>query len=422
MKILVSAYACEPDKGSEPGVGWHWATEIARRGHRVWILTRTNNRASIEPALERVPEQDRPRVLYYDLPGWAGWWKGSGISIYPYYLLWQWGASRQAKGAHRKIGFDLVHHITFVNLRTPSFMGRLGTRLIVGPAGGGEKAPWRLAAGIGPRGLVSEVARAGLIFLARFNPFTRAMIQRADRVIATSRQSSRLVPESENGKVSVALAIGTDPDLFDVRTEASDRNAQEAPRILYAGRMLAWKGMDLGLSAFAQFAAAHDGASLTLVGDGPARARWARLASRLGVADRVKWLPWRSRGDLMQLYAENDALLFPSLHDSGGMVVLEALAHGLPVVCLDLGGPGQIVDETCGHAVACRDRSLDDVISDLASGLAMVTENPTRTTALRDAAKVRAAAFRWDRQVDKVYRSIEADNPRHMHPCNVTHQ
>ena len=422
MKILVSAYACDPNKGSEPGIGWHWAIEIARRGHRVWILTRANNRSSIEPALERIPEQDRPQILYYDLPGWAGWWKGSGLSVYPYYLLWQWGAARRAKIAHQTIGFDLVHHVTFGNLRTPSFMGRLGTRLIVGPAGGGERAPWRLMTGIGSRGLASELARTSLIFLARFNPLTRAMIRRADRIIATSRQSSRLIPESENGKLSMALAIGVDPGMLDVSIGASNRIPGASPRILYVGRMLAWKGMDLGLSAFANFAASYYGASLTLVGAGPARARWTRLASRLGVADRISWLPWSSRRDLRHLYTTHDALIFPSLHDSGGMVVLEALAHGLPVVCLDIGGPGQIVNESCGHVVASRDRTRDEVISDLEKGLVAVTAIPDSAVGLRDAAKVRARAFRWDRQVAKVYRSIEADFTSETHPCDVTNR
>ena len=51
LKILISAYACEPDKGSEPGVGWNWAKQISRF-HEVWVITRKNNRPSIEKELE----------------------------------------------------------------------------------------------------------------------------------------------------------------------------------------------------------------------------------------------------------------------------------------------------------------------------------------------------------------------------------
>lgn len=43
MKLLLSAYACELNTGSEPGVGWHWAAEVTRLGHEVWVLTRADN-------------------------------------------------------------------------------------------------------------------------------------------------------------------------------------------------------------------------------------------------------------------------------------------------------------------------------------------------------------------------------------------
>ena len=67
-RILLSAYACEPGRGSEPGVGWGWATELAELGHEVWVLTRADNRMTIA----RNPPVDplNPRFIYYDLPSW----------------------------------------------------------------------------------------------------------------------------------------------------------------------------------------------------------------------------------------------------------------------------------------------------------------------------------------------------------------
>lgn len=65
LNILLSAYACEPNKGSEPGIGWNWAIEIAKRGHVVTVLTRGNNKSVI------TKETDLPQNLsfiYYDLP------------------------------------------------------------------------------------------------------------------------------------------------------------------------------------------------------------------------------------------------------------------------------------------------------------------------------------------------------------------
>ena len=76
----------------------------------------------------------------------------------------------------------------------------------------------------------------------------------------------------------------------------------------------------------------------------------------------MRWVEWLPHDQLHEHYYQHDALLFPSLRDSGGMVVLEALAHGLPVVCTDRGGPGLIVNRRCGRVVKTSGRTKDEVI------------------------------------------------------------
>lgn len=88
VRVLLSAYACEPGKGSEPGVGWHWATELARLGHEVIVITRSNNRALIEKALKDASIPGL-RFHYYDLPSWGRWWKRGPRGVRFYYWLWQ---------------------------------------------------------------------------------------------------------------------------------------------------------------------------------------------------------------------------------------------------------------------------------------------------------------------------------------------
>ena len=96
LRILISAYACEPRKGSEPGIGWQWALAHAAAGHEVWVLTRANNRAAIEDALQHHPSPGL-HFVYHDLPRWMRWWKRGGRGVRLYYLLWQWGAYRLAR-------------------------------------------------------------------------------------------------------------------------------------------------------------------------------------------------------------------------------------------------------------------------------------------------------------------------------------
>ena len=115
MKILLSAYACEPNKGSEPGVGWNWAIELAKRGHDVWVLTRANNRHSIEKELTKSPSKSNLHFLYYDLPVWVMRLKKLPGGIYFYYSVWQFGAYTLAKKKHGLFRYDIVHHVHCLN-------------------------------------------------------------------------------------------------------------------------------------------------------------------------------------------------------------------------------------------------------------------------------------------------------------------
>ena len=159
-RILLSAYACEPGKGSEPEVGWMWATELQALGHEVWVITRESNRRAVARGLGSDGRPDL-HFRFYDLPRWARGWKRGNRGVHLYYALWQWGAYRAAKRLARHIGFDFVHHVTFVGMRAPSFMGRLGLPFFLGPVSGGECVPKRLRASMS---LASKVSRVGARF------------------------------------------------------------------------------------------------------------------------------------------------------------------------------------------------------------------------------------------------------------------
>jgi hypothetical protein len=141
-RILLSAYACEPDRGSEPGVGWSWAVELLRLGHQVWVLTRTDNRTAIERKLGL-----NLNFIYYDLPRWMQLCRTGAAGKHLYYVLWQWCAARYLRKLFPALPFDAVQHVTYVSVRYPSFMGSLGIPFYFGPVSGGERVPSELRKG-----------------------------------------------------------------------------------------------------------------------------------------------------------------------------------------------------------------------------------------------------------------------------------
>ena len=401
MKILLSAYACEPGLGSEPGVGWHWAVELARLGHGVWVLTRASNQPAIERGLATFVAADNLHFLYYELPRWAKWWKKGRRGVHLYYLLWQWGAYGLAKKAHAKRVFDRVHHVTFVSARQPSFLGRLGVPFTFGPVGGGEQVPLRLRFGFSLRGWAGELLRDSVNALACYDPFLRRTFRDASKIYVTSVETKGFVPKIHWAKTAIALAIGVDA-LPSVTDSFEDAKLQNGLRILYVGHFLDLKGMHLGLPAFAALCQVDSNARLTLIGEGSSAGRWVRQAQRLGIADRVDWHGWMPQAKLLAIYGQHDVLLFPSLRDSGGMVVLEAMAQSLPVVCLDLGGPGVMVDEACGRVVATKGRGARAVIAGLARALVELADDPALRKRLSQGAKERAHVFTWKAKVARI--------------------
>lgn len=403
IKILMSAYACEPDKGSEPGVGWRWAVETAALNHEVWVITRSNNKAAITYGLSKHGKPQNLHVVYYDLPAWASWWKSGRRGVHLYYLLWQIGAYRYARRIHATHQFDAVHHITFGVTRQPSFMGGLGIPFIVGPLGGGERAPLRLRKYFRISGKLKDTLRDLANMVARYDPWVRLMYRQAAHIFLKTPESLNWLPEKYQHKASCMLEIGVDPRPVNLQEKAVLTSRQKSLHVLYVGRFIYWKGMDLGLRAIAKMRANGIPVRITMIGQGPEQHDWQQLISQLKMGDAITWVPWMKQQDLLTAYQTFDVLLFPSLHDSSGNVVLEAMAGGLPVVCLDLGGPAQIVNASCGHVVPVMGLSADQVIDGIAAALTAVSQHPQTVAELRSGALARAHEFSWQRVVGEIW-------------------
>ncbi|HFD32217.1 MAG TPA: glycosyltransferase family 1 protein [Gammaproteobacteria bacterium] len=405
MKILLSAYACEPNAGSDKEVGWQWAIRLANLGHDVWVLVRSVHKAAIEKECDVNGKPENLHFVYYEIDWFirnTNWFKGR---IYFYYYLWQWVAATRAKQLHKEKKFDVVHHVTWVSLRQPSFMGRLGIPFIYGPCAGGETAPFCLRVGYSLRQWVSDVVRDIANALVRFDPFMQYVFRSAESVYVTSEQSRRLISGRFHRKVKIHLAIGMDlVDIESLEKESDSRDLSNNDfRVLHVGRFVGWKGMHLGLAAFAKLKNAVPSARLTMVGKGGDEKTLRKIAIKLGINDAIDWVSWVDQKDLLAIYMKHDCFLFPSLHDSGGLVVLEAMRSGLPVVCLDLGGPGVIVNESCGFSVETRNCSRDDVINKLSDSMTSLANNSELRKTLSSGAINRVNEFTWEHLIKRIY-------------------
>ena len=379
-QVLVSAYACDPDEGSEPGVGWHMCQTIAKVDE-AWVITRSNNRQSIEAALAESPNPHL-HFVYTDLPRWISFWKRKQRGVRLYYYLWQWSAWWTVRRLGQRISFDVAHHVTFVNDWLFTFLALMPYPYVSGPIGSHPKAPRALTTSW----IAFAVDRLRYYFQAAIrtlDPLFWLSAARASLIVGIEPTVGSRFPLSlfTDGKFVTNPAIAVEPVLHSSRVRAS---AKDSFRVLSMGRLVPIKAFHLVIEAFALFSRTHPTATLMLVGRGPEQPRLERLARTLGVLDQVRFIDWLPRSMAFEEMRKANLFLFPSF-EGGGMVVLEALAHGLPVVCLQYGGPGEMVSTTCGLAVPVGRR--EETVQALAMALQELADNPRKRAAMGSAAR-----------------------------------
>ena len=399
LKVLISAYACEPGKGSEPAGGWNWVLQMSRF-HELWVITRENNREKIESD-PFVKNATGVHWIYFDLPKSLSFWKRGSRGIQLYYYLWQLGIYRVARRLQRDHPFDLIHHVTLVKYWTPSFLVFLNRPMIFGPVGGGESGPISFRKTMGFKGRGQETLRDLARWLSEREPVARASIRRMATVFATTGQTAERLEIMGAKNISVRMSFAMTEKEAD-EFAALPPKASGPFRLISMGRLLHWKGFHLGLRAFAQFRKNFPDSEYWIVNTGPEMERLRGLARELGIADKVVfWGKLPTLADVHGKLAQCDALVHPSLHDSFGNVCLEALAIGRPVICLDLGGPGMQITPECGFKIFPGEP--EQAIAEMAQAMEKLCRQPELGRQMGENGKRRVREFfSWQKKGDEM--------------------
>lgn len=390
MKVLLSAFACAPNVGSEGGVGWRWALELAR-DHEVTVVTDVTRRDAIEREMAAYPV-DNLRFLYFR-PRLLAKVPLNSTTAQLLYTAWQFALLPYARRLNRQTGFDVAMHVTYGVFRHPSFLGWLGIPFIFGPLGGGEDAPLRLKRSIKGREKVKEILRALLNRVALFDPFLWLAYARATLILVKTEDTRGALPWPFRKRAIVYPEIGFDTGEAVV---VPVRDPGDPLRVLFAGRLLGWKGAHLAIQAVSLARQRGLNVDFYLVGQGPYEAELRRVARACGEHDRMHWIAQLPQQELFALYKTMHCFLFPSLHDSSGNVVVEAQAKGLPVICLDIGGPATLVTPETAYIVSTRGLDEGAVVSRLADALMLLADDETARQYMGKRAAMRITeTMRW---------------------------
>lgn len=398
LKVLVCAYSCLFESGvrfigGEAVLGWNVVQQLGRF-HQIWVLTHSQNRQGIEKELRRMPLSN-VGFYYIDLPGWLSFLQRfqGGIQIYAY--LWQLKAYFVARRLHRRFQFDVFHHVTYANDWMANFIGALlPVPYIRGPGGGAHRTPKAFLREYSLRGRLWERLRAAGQWLFRHDPFFILSQRRARVILVCNPEALKAIPRKWQHKAFLFPVNGISSRDLSLN-EPSERD-DEKFRILSAGKLLRLKGFALAIQAFKGFAERCPEAEFIIIGDGPELLRLKALVEKLGLQPQVQFEGWLPREELLIRMQSCDVFLFPSLRDGGGAVVVEAMASGKPVICLDIGGPGLHVVEECGIKVT--PRSPEQAVADMTRALErLYTDKELRLRMGKEARARAEQVYHWDR-------------------------
>lgn len=382
--MAMLAYACDPAGGGEHWLGWGWA-EIASRFCDVTLFAPPKARVAIEKEASRLGIS----VVFIEIPGWLRWcseWLGTGGS---WWRKIAWAKRAAAAVRTRRGEFDIVHQTTFHTFRVPFYAAELGIPSIWGPIAGGESAPAGFEEILGPDAAKSERKRNSQNRRWLGWGSVQRALRSASAIFVSNRTTLQFLPSFAREKATVVPPN----TVRDGETQSiAQQTARSGPlKLIYAGNCVSTRGIPLVLRAIR----GNSDIKLTVVGGGTALDAWKREATHLGLGNAVEFTGGIPREQLLARYAESDALIFPALRDSGGSALLEAMSMGLPVVCLDWGGPGEMVDDASGIKIAVR--SPEQVVADMRAAFARLQSDPGlgNDFAKCAAARVRKC-FTWD--------------------------
>jgi glycosyltransferase involved in cell wall biosynthesis len=343
FKVLLIAYACEPGRGSEPGTGWNMALGLAKF-HNVTVATRANNRTTIEKFLATYCAP-APDFMFVDPPSWTLKLKKRGLMpVQLFYLFWQIEVARMIKS--RTDDFDILHQLTFNSFEVPPFaFHSCKATKVWGPIGGGQTVPTGMLRAFGCIGGVKEWMRNMRVRLSAANPLVTRTLRQCSLVLFANEETKNLLSKHCTGNIGSMVDVGVDEDKF---MASPNRTKENHLTLLSAGRLENRKGVLVLIDAFADLAKKYPHLRLRMVGTGPLYNKILRRIDRLQISNSVT-LTGSVDHDVMQReFAAADLFVFPSLRDTSGAVVLEAMATGLPVACFDHQGAALMVKADCG--------------------------------------------------------------------------
>lgn len=354
LNILINAYACSPNSGSEPGMAWNWCTQLAKHCE-LNIITEEEFRDKIEAALPLLPQGKNMNFYFNPVPEEVRkmCWNQGDWRFYYYYRKWQKRTFEIAQEIIVRNKIDIIHQLNMIGFREPGYLWKIkDIPFIWGPIGGMLAVDKQYLKGAGWKTYVFNVIKQFINKLQLNCGYRiRKAIHRADFLISGTPDFYKALKKYHNLESTIIPETGCFlQDTINIDTK--QRFSSNEFNILWVGRMIFTKRLDLALYSIANVKDLV-GLKLHICGDGsPALvSSYKKLIKDLGIENNIIWHGSTSHQEVQQLMLNSQLFLFTSVKDATSTVILEAMTNYLPVLCFDISGMGYVINDSVGRKV-----------------------------------------------------------------------
>lgn len=334
MNILVIAYACEPNRGSEPGVGWNWVRLMADdEKHNITVLTRANNKPVIDKYLEKYSDM-KAEFIYYDLPEWILKYKHGDRGIKLFFTLWQRGVIKYMKRNLNLNFYDLIWDFNFGSLNLPLFTYKLKKKYVIGPVSTKKKMPSPYIQKMSIKRRVKYGIQQFMKEHLWSNPIVWKALKKADYVVLCNEMSKEFLPKCQRKRAKVIFHNGIEEKDYPKYQKQENNNSKL--ELIYAGRLIDTKNIETAINALKIVKDGGRDFVFDIYGNGNLKDKLRRQVRELGLEGKVIFHKKITQQELFKEYIKKDCFLFPSLLEISSTAVMEAMFCGLLPICLDI--------------------------------------------------------------------------------------
>ncbi len=391
LSILINAYACSPNMGSEPGMAWNWCVNLAKYCE-LHIVTEGEFRDEIERVLPTLPQGKNMHFYYNPLSDEVRkmCWNQGDWRFYIHYKKWQKSTCEIAKNICKEHHIDILHQLNMIGFREPGYLWSIEDNPFVwGPVDAKESFP------------ITYLQNAGLkakVVTGLKNIITKLQLSLPGRVRKAVQRSSFVISASSESKNSFKKYFNVNSPLLN-ETGCYSKNIESKHKkieddtfdILWVGKLDLRKQLDLAIRSFAK--ANINNAKLHIIGGGNSD-YYKRIALNEGVADKCVWhglIPFSEVQNIMQ---QSNLFLFTSVAEGTPHVVLESIGNNLPILCFDVCGHGDSVNDNVGIKIPLT--TPQQSITDFAKKLVFLYDNPQALKNMSQNCKKRSEELSWD--------------------------